>query len=309
MTTTRLKSSLLVFLILWVAGCAPPSKEQIGATLDEAGVVETMVAESSPSVPAANLKLTMEALMDHTFFAPFFGQAVSLKDGEYRFIDGSRVFLMPQVAFGDLNNDQEPDAAVLLAEETAEHEIFVSLVVLIFENDEFNQTNALLIGKGAEVSSIEIAHGAITLNALMRNTADDINLPERNVWQTYQYMGGTLVLTKISSSIRQGSFRTIEISSPVDGDQVGASVFIEGSMPVSPFENNLRFAVYDLEGQLLSQSGFMVEAEDMGAPAVFNNEVDLPSLPSGTRVRLELADLSMADGSLIAMNSVWVTIE
>jgi hypothetical protein len=47
----------------------------------------------------------------------------------------------------------------------------------------------------------------------------------------------------------------------------------------------------------------------MGAPAVFNNLVDLPPLPSGARIRLELADLSMADGSLIAMDSVWVMLE
>lgn len=310
MIKTILKTFLFTFLILWVAGCAPQSAQApVGAALDETALIEIQETEISPNSRFDNQDLGLETLMEYSIFAPSIGLSVTLKDGEYLHVDGTRVFLMPQAAFGDLNHDQAEDAVALLAEETADHKVVVSLIVLIAENDAFIQTDTLLIGEGAEVSSIAIKHGEITLNAQMRNTAEDLNLPERKVWLAYQFLGRSLVLTKVSSSINQGTLRAIEISSPVDENIVGASVVLKGSMPVSPFENNLRFAVYDLEGKLLSQSGFMVDAEDMGAPAVFNNLVDLPPLPSGARIRLELADLSMADGSLIAMDSVWVMLE
>ena len=310
MRTHKLEFFLFFCLMFMVAGCAPQSEEvTIGDATAESTKSTANESQSNPTSPASGLELSLEALMDQNIYAPSIGQPVSLKDGDFVFTNGMRVYLLPQAAFGDLNNDQMADAVVLLAEKNVLHEVLVSLIVLIQENGEFNQKADLLIGKDAEIFSITIDHAEITLNALLRNTGEDMDLPERNVWQTYQYRGENLVLTKVSSSINQGTLRTIEISSPVDGDQVGASVFLKGGMPVSPFENNLRFTVFDMEGQLLTQSGFMVDAEEMGTPAVFSNKVDLPPLPSGTRVRLELADLSMADGSLIAMDSVWVTIK
>lgn len=310
MRTHKLEFFLFFCLMFMVAGCAPQSEEvTLGDATAESTKSTASESQSNPTSPASGLELSLEALMDQNIYAPSIGQPVSLKDGDFVFTNGMRVYFLPQAAFGDLNNDQMADAVVLLAEKNVLHEVLVSLIVLIQENGEFNQKADLLIGKDAEIYSITIDHAEITLNALLRNTGEDMDLPERNVWQTYQYWGETLVLTKVSSSINQGTLRTIEISSPVDGDQVGASVFLKGGMPVSPFENNLRFTVFDMEGQLLTQSGFMVDAEEMGTPAVFSNKVDLPPLPSGTRVRLELADLSMADGSLIAMDSVWVTIK
>ncbi len=310
MRTHKLEFFLFFCLMFMVAGCAPQSEEvTLGDATAESTKSTASESQSNPTSPASGLELSLEALMDQNIYAPSIGQPVSLKDGDFVFTNGMRVYLLPQAAFGDLNNDQMADAVVLLAEKNVLHEVLVSLIVLIQENGEFNQKADLLIGKDAEIFSITIDHAEITLNALLRNTGEDMDLPERNVWQTYQYRGENLVLTKVSSSINQGTLRTIEISSPVDGDQVGASVFLKGGMPVSPFENNLRFTVFDMEGQLLTQSGFMVDAEEMGTPAVFSNKVDLPPLPSGTRVRLELADLSMADGSLIAMDSVWVTIK
>lgn len=310
MRTHKLEFFLFFCLMFMVAGCAPQSEEvTLGDATAESTKSTASESQSNPTSPASGLELSLEALMDQNIYAPSIGQPVSLKDGDFVFTNGMRVYFLPQAAFGDLNNDQMADAVVLLAEKNVLHEVLVSLIVLIQENGEFNQKADLLIGKDAEIFSITIDHAEITLNALLRNTGEDMDLPERNVWQTYQYRGENLVLTKVSSSINQGTLRTIEISSPVDGDQVGASVFLKGGMPVSPFENNLRFTVFDMEGQLLTQSGFMVDAEEMGTPAVFSNKVDLPPLPSGTRVRLELADLSMADGSLIAMDSVWVTIK
>ncbi|MDP3450092.1 MAG: hypothetical protein Q8R87_05895 [Anaerolineaceae bacterium] len=53
----------------------------------------------------------------------------------------------------------------------------------------------------------------------------------------------------------------------------------------------------------------MVTSEDMGTPATFDNEIMLPAISNGTWVKLELADISMADGSVLTMESVLVKIK
>ena len=80
-------------------------------------------------------------------------------------------------------------------------------------------------------------------------------------------------------------------------------------MPVGPFENNLSLLISDpLSGQLLHE-GFMVQAEDMGAPATFNNLIQVPEVPAGTELLVTLLELSMEDGSPIAIDSVRVIVK
>ena len=80
-------------------------------------------------------------------------------------------------------------------------------------------------------------------------------------------------------------------------------------MPIGPFENNLSLMILDpVTGQLVHE-GFMVDAADMGAPATFDKSILVPDVPAGTRLLVLLSELSMADGTPIAIDSVVVTVK
>ncbi|HPD63343.1 MAG TPA: Gmad2 immunoglobulin-like domain-containing protein, partial [Anaerolineaceae bacterium] len=100
----------------------------------------------------------------------------------------------------------------------------------------------------------------------------------------------------------------ITIDSPRDGDTISGSVRLIGSMPIGPFENTLLLRITDLSGGELLHEGFMVQTEDLGAPATFDNTVLIPGIAPGTRILLTLSELSMADGSPIALDSVLLVV-
>jgi hypothetical protein len=147
------------------------------------------------------------------------------------------------------------------------------------------------------------------LYTMIHGMNDNMANPTQEEKQTYRLLENHMTLMGLSSSNQGGDERSIRIESPIDGSEVTGNVQITGDMPIAPFENNLRFSVYNLDGISLYQSGFMVTAADVGAPATFDNPVTLPVLPSGSRVRLELAELSMVDGSVNALDSVVVSIK
>ena len=78
-------------------------------------------------------------------------------------------------------------------------------------------------------------------------------------------------------------------------------------MPVAPFENNLVIRIVDLDGNVLQVAPFNVQSADMGMPGTFDNRVDLSAIPAGW-VRLELCEISMKDGSTIAMAAVMIQV-
>jgi hypothetical protein len=47
----------------------------------------------------------------------------------------------------------------------------------------------------------------------------------------------------------------------------------------------------------------------MGAPGTFDSVIDLSAIPAGTVIRIELQDLSMADGHMLAMDSVELVVK
>jgi hypothetical protein len=53
----------------------------------------------------------------------------------------------------------------------------------------------------------------------------------------------------------------------------------------------------------------MVTAPDLGAPGTFDAPISLDGIPSGTMVYIEIQDLSAADGSLLALDTVKLTVK
>jgi hypothetical protein len=291
------------FLILLVAACVPSVKTP--AATSEVTIV---VTPTQAATPTAETDVFLEKLKNSTITAPNLQKSIQLANGQYS--DGTNtVTMLDQIAFGDLNNDQNDDAAVLLSENTGGTGNFVSLVVMLSQGGLFTQTGSMMIDDRPLIKSVQIVDGVIELNVTIHGINDSMADPTLAELQTYKLLENQLTLMRLASNTQDNAEPSIVIEAPADGSEISDIMQVKGSMAVAPFENNLRFSLYDLAGNLLYQEGFMVNAADPGGPATFDNPIALPAIVSGSKVRLELAELSMADGSLMEMNSVVLTVK
>jgi hypothetical protein len=77
---------------------------------------------------------------------------------------------------------------------------------------------------------------------------------------------------------------------------------------IAPFENTLTYRVFNEQGNELTAGPITVDAPDFGAPGTFTVTLDASTFPIG-RIRIVIADLSAADGSVLALDSVMVVVK
>jgi hypothetical protein len=106
-----------------------------------------------------------------------------------------------------------------------------------------------------------------------------------------------------------GRPRTIKVESPVDGTEIFGTVQVKGSVAVAPFENNLTYSIKDGAGVELSRGAVTVTAAELGGPGTFDEQIKIGNIISGTVVTIEIQDISAADGSLLAMDSVELVVK
>ena len=301
-----------ILLFIWVAACMPST---VAPEITTAPTTPILSAKTNEFVEKTQTlehetNLTSAGLQNTSYYAPFLEKTVQLRNGEFSESNEngtSTVTLLSQMAIGDLNGDKIDDAAVLLAENGGGSGVFVSLVVIVSQDAQFTQIGSIQIDDRPRISSLVIEDEKILLEGAIHRINDAMSEPTFRVKQTYRLLENTLTLMSQNSTISVDQERLIDIETPEEGGEISDSVQIKGSMAIAPFENNLRLVIYDLSGTLLFETGFMVNAEDLGGPATFDNLVSLMGIPLGIQVRLELAELSMADGSLLTSNSVVVT--
>jgi hypothetical protein len=85
-------------------------------------------------------------------------------------------------------------------------------------------------------------------------------------------------------------------------------VRVTGSFTISPFENNLVYMVYDELGVPVVISSTTVTAAAMGGPGTFDFTFDVPTEVTGN-IRIEVKDVSAADGSILALDSIEVVVK
>ncbi|MBA4384451.1 MAG: hypothetical protein C0410_06920 [Anaerolinea sp.] len=294
---------ICIFLLFYIAACVPFSQKTV-----EPSVTSIPQQSEETALPTLDAGLSVERLQNRVYLSPSFEKPIQLINGAYSEEDLT-ITLLPQIAIGDLTGDQKNDAAVLLAENSGGTGNFVSLVVIASQDGEYHQVGSQLIDDRPIIQSLGITDGSIILEATIHGINDPMVSPTVEVKQTYKLLENYLTMVRQSSTAQGGTERSIAIESPVNGSDVSGTIQLKGSMPIAPFENNLSFKIVDLDGTDLYNTGFMVTSADLGMPAAFNNEITLPVLPSGAWVRLELAELSMADGSVICMDSILVKIK
>ena len=250
--------------------------------------------------------LTLDELMNAKVTAPQMQKEVQLQNGKYEGgtgADYALVQMLPQSVLGDLNGDGKTDAAVLLAENSGGSGVFVSLAAFIATDNGFSQSSVVLIDDRPVINTLAIQDGIITVDATIHGTNDAMVSPTLKVIENYQLIGTNITLVGLSETSADAE-QKIVVDQPQQNSSVTGSVEVKGSMPVAPFENNLRYRFLDETGKVLNEGAFTVQSEDVGKPATFDNTLNLPAAASGAKIRLELAYLSAKDGSPVCITSV-----
>jgi hypothetical protein len=316
---------VLIFLLIFIllAGCSSPAATSTtpAATITPAAA-ETAVVQTTAVIPAdtaipatptpAGLTAEMVKNAQYTLNAASSPATIQLKDGVYESGSGAdyvSVHMADPMAFADLNADGLPDAVAVVAENYGGSGVFYYLVVYLNQGGQPQYYAARPIDDRAKINALTILKRQILLDALIHGTNDGMCCPTFPVQRIYQLSKSGLDWLRQTSKTPDGKDRVITITSPADGDQVSDSIQVKGTVSVAPFENNLTYKIYDATGKELVSGPFSVTSNGLGGPGVFNNPIDLSAIPPGLLIRFELTDVSAADGSILAMDSVDLLIK
>ena len=113
------------------------------------------------------------------------------------------------------------------------------------------------------------------------------------------------VLLEAAAAALPPAPRQIVLESPESGAAVDASVEVRGWISAVPFENNLTYRVYSEGGVVIDRGWIMVQG-DLGDRGTFAKSITLAGTHATGPVRIEVRDVSEADGSLFASTTVQV---
>jgi hypothetical protein len=316
MTSSRIQSLFFILLLASLAcnlpiGVSPTAGAPAAGTrpaISRTPRVDTAAAPRPTVAP-----LTAEMLRNGTYELPESKETVTLSDGVYdraeSMEDILHVTLMDPIAFGDLNGDGAEDAAFVLSENLGGTGFFMSVVAVLNQGGVPLQSASRFLDDRAQLNGMAIVGGKIVVDAVIHSFQDPMCCPNYPVVETLRLIGGNLILIRFTSHTPGGEERAITITGPAEGSSASGSVQLTGAVSVSPFENTLAYKIIGPAGAELGGGSFLVESDGMGGPGTFNVPISLAGIPAGTAVRLEISDLSAADGSLIAMDSVGLRVE
>jgi hypothetical protein len=305
----------MVLLLVVLVACrpaTPPPTLSAGTQGAPDSVVE------SPAGPVRSTSLPAEALeirdAEYELGASDAPRVVQLTDG--RFEQGTpgsddymSVAVTDFVALGDLTADGTDEAVALISENYGGSGVFVFLAVYAGGEDGWVFDASAMVDDRPQIRALSIANNEIFLDAVIHGANEPMCCPTLRTTRHYRFVDNQLDLIDYTTFTPDGRPRTITIESPIDGTEVFTSVPIKGSVAIAPFENNLIYRIVDVSGIELSAGAIAVAAPDPGAPGTFDTIIPLGRVLSGAVIRLEVQDVSAADGSLLAMDSVELVVK
>jgi hypothetical protein len=241
-------------------------------------------------------------------------------EGDPSQADRVKVTMADAVAFGGLNGDGVDDAAIAIRvskgngddQDPGNKDATTYVMALVSQGGEPVQAGYHLLGIGARVDGLAIVDREITLDATVPGPEDQSGNPKVPITAALRLpiaSGGILLHTAQTSETPAGDVREITVTSPAPGATVSGVFTIEGSVTIAPFENNLVYHVYDEQMTERAVRPVMVDAPDLGAPGTFSVVLDLSSTDYIGPLFVTISDLSAADGSILALASVELTLQ
>src|SRR5688572_15034769 len=308
--------SLIFLLAIFFSGCSPatappasPDRTQ-NATVPALGTTQAPQARTTASEDIARIRYAQYQLG-----TPDSLQVVQLADGQFeQGTPGSTDFISVHVtdfvAAGDLNADGVGEIAALISENYGGTGVFVFLAVYANANGELAFQTSSIVDDRPQLNALSIENNEIFLDATIHGFEEPMCCPTLRTTRHYRLSeGGQLDMTDYTTFTPDGRPRTITIESPANGSEVFSSVQIKGSVAIAPFENNLTYSIQDVGGIELARGAISVSAADAGAPGTFEAVISLGNILSGAVIKLEVQDVSAADGSLFAMDSVELVVK
>ena len=309
------RTSLIFLLGVFLIGCRPatppPTLSDQTQTTPGPVIEATSVPATSTSVPE-EAKKVLDA--PYQLGATDAFQVVQLADGKFEqgtqgSTDSISVAVSDFIAVGDLNADGTNEVAALVSENYGGSGVFVFLAVYTNENGTLTFQNSTMVDDRPQLMALSIQSGEIFLDAVIHGADEPMCCPTLRTTRHYRFVDNQLDMTDYATITSAGKPRTITIESPGNGTEVFTSVPIKGKVAIAPFENNLAYRIYDVSGIELSAGPISVAVSTPGAPGTFEALIPLGNILSGALIRIEVQDLSAADGSLLAMDSVELVVK
>jgi hypothetical protein len=240
---------------------------------------------------------------------------VQLTDGKYQqgtdntTADYASIILTDFVALGDLTGDGINEAAAIIFENYGGTGNFAMLAIYSDINSLPVFLTSTLIDDRPIINGIAIENGEVFLDATTHGFEDPFCCPTLATTRRLALVDNQLRMVNYATAAVEGANRAIEISNPANGTEVTGSVEIKGTVSIAPFENNLAYFIYDADGNEMANGPIAVTAADLGAPGTFDSTIALDGIPAGSIIYLEIQDLSAADGSWLAMDSVKLLVK
>ena len=305
---------IILFLILTLAtlacGLASPAPASPTPVPVQSTVPVPTATLTTPQLTVdrlKNAKYQLGARDDHAM--------VQLTDGKYRqgtdttTLDFAHIELTKFISVGDLTGDGINEAAAIFFENYGGSGVFGFLAIYTNVNGLPVFLSSAMIDDRPMINSMAIENGEVHLGAVIHGFQDPGCCPALPTTRSYALVNNKLRITNYATSTSNGAKRTIEIMSPANGTESTGSVQVSGTVSIAPFENNLSYFIYDETGKQLATGPVPVTAPDLGAPGTFSELISLTGIPAGTTVFLEIQDLSAADGSWLAMDSVKLVVK
>ncbi len=301
------RNTLILLLAIFLIGCRPV----------QAPPTTTPVVEAT-AVPATAVSMPDDARIirnaPYQLGTPDSLQIVQLKDGKFeQGTAGGADYIAVQVtdfaATGDLDGDGKAEIAALVSENFGGTGVFVYLVVYKNGNGTPAFFASRIVDDRPQLNALSIENGEIFLDATIHGTEDPMCCPTLKTTRHYKLVNDQLDMTDFISFTPDGRPRTITIESPVDGTEAHSTIQLKGNVAIAPFENNLTYSIKDGAGVEISRGAITVNAADLGAPGTFDSLIPLGNIITDTVITIEVQDLSAADGSLLAMDSVELVVK
>jgi hypothetical protein len=311
--------SLIVLLLILLIGCRPATPPPATASVDQTqgapGPDTGSASASSPATPTTiSEEVTEVRNAQYQLGATDALQVVQLTDGKFeQGTPGSdnfiSILMTDFVAVGDLNVDDADEAVALISENYGGTGVFVFLTVYSQVDGTWMFQTSTMVDDRPQLNALSIENDEIFLDAVIHGIDEPMCCPTLRTTRRYRFVDNLLDMIDYTTFTPDGRSRTILIESPADGSEVFTSIPIKGQVAIAPFENNLVYRIYDVSGIELSAGAITVSAPDLGAPGTFDAIIPLGNTLSGAIIRLEVQDLSAADGSLLAMDSVELVVK